>query len=169
MKITAALPFKRIFSLADYSASDGWVITGKLSDADGSYELAAELFDGEGIAWTLSIPAETTTDYSAGDCTLYLLATLDGAAEVALELPCSIVELGTVSHARQMVTRLEAIAKELATKKYVTLSTSGGESITLDREGVEAQLRKYRKELAAEQSAAAGGSPVKTFKIGFGI
>jgi len=166
MKITVGLPYKHLFSLSGYSAADGWSIAGKLSDAAGTYDLAASLFSGDGAAWTLAIPEATTATYESGDVTLYLIATKASDSEVALEQPVAIVALGAVSHARQMVTKLEALSKQLATKKYVTLSTSGGESITLDREGVEAQLKKYRRELASELRP--GGTRVKNIKLGFG-
>lgn len=167
MKITAGLPYKHIFSLPGYSLADGWTLAGKLADAAGTYELPADLFSGDGIAWTLAIPAATSAEYEAGDRTLYLIATQGVDSEVALEHPATIVDIGTISHARQMVTRLEVVSKQLATKKFVSLSTPSGEAITLDREGVEAQLKKYRKELAAELRVAATGSRVRAIKVGF--
>lgn len=168
MKITAGLPFKHIFYLPKYSAADGWSIAGKLSDAAGSYELDNSLFFADGDDWTLSIASAATANYIAGDCTLYLIATKDALEELAGETPATIVALGTVSHARQMVTLLEAASKQLGSKKFTSITTPGGESITLDREGVEAQLTKYRRELAREKRAASGSAGFQRLLARFG-
>lgn len=167
MKITAGLPFKHSFNLPDHSADDDWILSGKLSDTDGSYELADGLFSGSGVEWTLSIPSATTADYAAGDCTLYLIATKDSAEELVYESPAVIALLGSVSHARQMVTLLEAATKQLASKKFAELTTPGGESIKLDREAVEQQLAKYKRLLASESSIAATGGRVRKIQCGF--
>ena len=167
MKITAGLPFKHTFALPDHSADDGWTLAGKLSDSGGSYELAEGLFESDGDDWTLSIPSTTTESYETGNCVLYLIATKDSSEEIAYEGPASVVALGSISHASYMVTQLEALSKELATKKYVTLTTSGGETITLDREGVEKQLAIYRKQLASEKRVAASGGRVRKIQCGF--
>jgi hypothetical protein len=168
MKITAGLTAKKVFTLADYSADDGWAVSGTLADGTNTYVLAAELFDGDGTEWTLTIPLATTTDYAAGDYTLYLTATKDSSPETAFESSAQVVALGTVSHARKMVTALKALMEGASTKDYSSLSTPEGESITrLTPEERIDWLTHYRKELAKEQRAATGAGGVGNVQMRF--
>jgi len=169
MKITAGLTAKKVFTLTGYSAADGWAITGTLADGTNTYTLAAGVFSGSATAWTLTIPPATTTGYSPGDYALYLTATKDSSPETALETSVQVVALGTISHARKMVTALTALMEGASTKDYVSLTTPEGESITrLTPEERIGWLRHYQKELTKEKSAAAPGSTgVKIIQVGF--
>lgn len=167
MKIIAGLTAKQTFTLSGYSASDDWVLTGKLADTSTTHELASGLFSGSGTEWTLTIPDTTTTGYTAGDYTLYLVATLDGDSEVAAQLPSSVVTLGTVSHNQIMVTALTALMEGKSTKDYTSLAVDG-ESITrLTPEEATKWLAFYEKRLSAEKRAAHGASGITTVKMGF--
>lgn len=169
MKVTVGLPAKQAFTLAGYSAADGWALTGKIAGPDGAYDLAAGLFTGVGTAWTLTIDVATTGAYAAGDRTLYLIATKEGEYEVVLEEPCSIVALGTVSHSQKMVTALRALMEGASAKDYISLSTPEGESITrLSPEDRIKWLRHYEKRFADEQRIARSGARVKRIQLGFG-
>ena len=168
MKITAGLPVKYSFSLPNYSAADGWVLSGQLTDAAGSYALASGLFTATTTDWVLSIPSATTTDYDAGDCMLYVVASLDGAEEVVLTQPSVIEAIGTVSHNRKMVTALNALMLGRTDKAYESLSTADGESITrLEPEKLQNWLIFYEGRLAAELSAATGAGRIKRIQVGF--
>lgn len=168
MKIIAGLPAKYNFTLPNHSASNGWTLAGQLTDTDGTYALATDLFTGDGSTWTLAIPSATTASYAAGDCMLYVVATLDTTEETVLSEASTIEALGTVSHNRKMVTALNALMEGRSTQAYETLTTPDGESISrLDPEKLQQWLLFYEKRLATEHAARAAGSIIKTHQIGF--
>lgn len=168
MKITAGLPFKHIFSFDDYSADGGYVLTGKISDAEGSYDLAAGDFDGDGTDWTLYLDDTTTTGYAAGDCVLYIMAALDGVSEVIYQAPIKIEALGTVSHARKMVTAIEALMEGRTDKAYESMVTPDGEQITrLDPDKLQKWLAYYKRALAKETRRGSGSPGHRRFLTRF--
>lgn len=169
MKITVGLPAKQTFILPNHSASDGWALSGKLSDGTTTTELETSAFSGSGTEWTLSIPSATTTGFSAGNLSLYIIAT-NGTDpdELAMQQPVTVDALGTISHNLQMVTAINALMLGRTSKAYESLTTDSGESITrIKPEELQDWLRFYEKRLAAEMAAAAGVPRVGTVKMRF--
>lgn len=166
MKITAGLPFNRTFSFADYTEAEGYSLSGKIHDGSTETELASSLFTADGDQWDLAIPAATTTGYTAGSATLYIIATKSGVETLVSQAPVVIEALGTLSHNQTMVTALRSVMEGRTEKEYESLTTPSGESITrLDPEKIQKWLQYYEKRLANETARASSGSRVRNIQM----
>lgn len=171
MKINAGLTFQHTFTLADYSADD-YTISGYLTNSSAANALASDLFDGDGTSWELTIPAATTTNYTAGEYMLQLIADDGTNTLLALEVMVSVV--ATAAAAREVrsanriiLDQLNTIISTKSTQDYDSL-TIDGRSITRMKwdEILKAQAH-FARLVRAEEQAAAGKKAIGTVNYGF--
>ena len=172
MKINAGLTFKHTFSLPDYSADEGWTLTGYITNATASYALASGVFDGDGSSWELTIPAATTTGYTAGVYQIHLraadgtdtLLAYEGTVNVTADA-ASATETRTAN--RIILDQLDTVITTKSTQDHDSLTIDGRSIARMKWEEILKVRAVYARKVQAEERAAAGQSPVRVHKLGF--
>ena len=129
-----------------------------------------------GDAFTLTIPATTSADFTAGNYKLYLFVTL-GAAKYLVGNQDVVIKANpltatgdTRSHIQKVLDAIEAVLENRATQEYQSMNINGY-SITQMSPQELLKLRSYYKnELRKANNLDRinnGGSPSNTIKVKF--
>lgn len=154
-------------TLADYPASDGWTLKYRFKNAAGGFEVVATA---SGADHAVSVAASTTAAYVAGDYNW--IAWVEGgtsekytvdSGSITVESDyrgaAATVALDDRSHARKVLTAIEAVIERRATLDQMRYEIEGR---SLERTPIADLLmlrQKYVAAVAAEDAAAklAGG------------
>jgi hypothetical protein len=174
MKIVPDLSFKASFAVSAFSAGDislrGYLVSASESVAldDSHFEfLNADL-------WEISLSATETGALAPGKWQLQLVAVMnDSSGEFDAGSVDVLVasKLGDATDARSkneiILEQLDAVIAQKSTQGYDELTIDGRSIKRMSWEDILQAHKYFSSRVAAEKSAAAGGSRVKRIKMAF--
>ena len=164
------LTFEQEFSLVDYPATD-YELRMVCSSAANSFEIPAQYITGDGAVWTVSVPADVTKDWAAGNYTATIIAKrLSDDAELPATSAALVVAAlsgDQRSEARRTLDAINATLEGVAGSSVQKLSIAGR---TMDRYSTDELLKlkaTYQELVNREVRKVRGESPNKTIEFGF--
>jgi hypothetical protein len=169
MKIYAGLTAKKVFTLDDYSAADGWSVSAGLVVSDQTNINLGNL-SGDGTEWTLTIPISTSIGIPLGDHSIVLYAAKDGEIYLAHREAVTAAAYSQTdmrSHNEIVLAQLRTVIQTKSTKDHASLSIDGQAISRMPWDEIIKAEKHYARLVAAEKRAATGGTRINNVQIGF--
>jgi len=170
VKIYDGLTFRRVFTLSEFSAANGYSMRARLVNATEQIEIETERFSGSGTEWTLTIPATETGNYTAGTYTLQIIAVKDGEEILAHSESAEVIAAGAAdlrSYNRRMLDNLNEVIAAKSTQDYSDLTINGRSIKRMKWDEIIAARNYFARLVQAEERKAAGQGGIRTIQVRF--